>query len=140
MYEEVVARINEYRKEAAVYIVGLILSILILATLLKIDREAYFYNHGQRIDVSRLLGYEFLEIHRNKIIENIIEYIISIALVFVVLIVASKIGLFIPRDGWTASKLLTSFIVAICEVSLYFSVDWLKLIYNQNEYPLSVVS
>lgn len=127
VYEEVVARINEYRKEAAVYIVGLILSILILATLLKIDREAYFYNHGQRIDVSRLLGYEFLEIHRNKIIENIIEYIISIALVFVVLIVASKIGLFIPRDGWTASKLLTSFIVAICGVSLCFSVEIFKI-------------
>ena len=41
VYEEVVARINEYRKEAAVYIVGLILSILILATLLKINRETY---------------------------------------------------------------------------------------------------
>ncbi len=34
--------------------------LLFLATLLKIDKKKHiFYNHGQRIDVSRLLGYGF---------------------------------------------------------------------------------
>ncbi|HEL1512225.1 TPA: hypothetical protein TV086_001985, partial [Streptococcus equi subsp. equi] len=68
VYDDIVSRIDEYKMEASIYVIGLVLSIVILATLLKIDKETYFYNHGQRIDVSRLLGYGFFDIHHKKII------------------------------------------------------------------------
>ena len=75
VYDDIVSRIDEYKMEASIYVIGLVLSIVILATLLKIDKEIYFYNHGQRIDVSRLLGYGFLIYIIRKIIENIVGYI-----------------------------------------------------------------
>ena len=130
VYDDIVSRIDEYKMEASIYVIGLVLSIVILATLLKIDKETYFYNHGQRIDVSRLLGYGFFDIHHKKIIENIVGYIISIIILFMVIMVTgviSDVGLFIPRDGWSMSKLLISLIIAICGSFICFGIEILQL-------------
>ena len=130
VYDDIVSRIDEYKMEASIYVIGLVLSIVILATLLKIDKEIYFYNHGQRIDVSRLLGYGFFDIHHKKIIENIVGYIISIIILFMVIMVTgviSDVGLFIPRDGWSMSKLLISLIIGICGSFICFGIEILQL-------------
>ncbi|HEK9389932.1 TPA: hypothetical protein SUS30_001999, partial [Streptococcus equi subsp. equi] len=130
VYDDIVSRIDEYKMEASIYVIGLVLSIVILATLLKIDKETYFYNHGQRIDVSRLLGYGFFDIHHKKIIGNIVGYIISIIILFMVIMVTgviSDVGLFIPRDGWSMSKLLISLIIGICGSFICFGIEILQL-------------
>ena len=130
VYDDIVSRIDEYKMEASIYVIGLVLSIVILATLLKIDKETYFYNHGQRIDVSRLLGYGFFDIHHKKIIENIVGYIISIIILFMVIMVTgviSDVGLFIPRDGWSMSKLLISLIIGVCGSFICFGIEILQL-------------
>lgn len=130
VYDDVVARIDEYKMEVSIYVLGLVLSIIILATLLKIDKETYFYNHGQRIDVSRLLGYGFFDIHHKKIFENIIGHIISIIILFIVILVTgviNDVGLFIPRDGWSMSKLLISLILCICGSFICFGIEILQL-------------
>lgn len=130
VYDDIVSRIDEYKMEASIYVIDLVLSIVILATLLKIDKETYFYNHGQRIDISRLLGYGFFDIHHKKIIENIVGYIISIIILFMVIMVTgviSDVGLFIPRDGWSMSKLLISLIIGICGSFICFGIEILQL-------------
>lgn len=130
VYDDIVSRIDEYKMEASIYVIDLVLSIVILATLLKIDKETYFYNHGQRIDVSRLLGYGFFDIHHKKIIENIVGYIISIITLFMVIMVTgvtSYVGQFIPSDGWSMSKLLISLIIGICGSFICFGIEILQL-------------
>ena len=130
VYDDIVLRIDEYKMEASIYVIDLVLSIVILATLLKIDKETYFYNHGQRIDVSRLLGYGFFDIHHKKIIENIVGYIISIITLFMVIMVTgvtSYVGQFIPSDGWSMSKLLISLIIGICGSFICFGIEILQL-------------
>ncbi|MFQ7323402.1 MAG: hypothetical protein ACLRPC_02465 [Streptococcus sp.] len=108
----------------------ILILLLFTVTLLKIDKETYFYNHGQRIDVSRLLGYGFFDIHHKKIIENIVGYIISIITLFMVIMVTgvtSYVGQFIPSDGWSMSKLLISLIIGICGSFICFGIEILQL-------------
>lgn len=78
MYSEVNWVVNERRIEAMVYAIGVLLSLIILITILKIDMETYFYSNGQRIYVSNLLGYKFVDIHRKQIIKNVSSYLIGI--------------------------------------------------------------
>lgn len=70
--------------------------------ILKIDIEVYFYNHGQRIDVSRLLGYKFVDIHKEKNHEKCYRVFKSFATLFLFIVCLTKfhIGIFQPRDGW----------------------------------------
>ena len=85
----------------------------ILYTLIRIDLETYFYEQGRRIDVSRLFGHGFWSIHKKKLANSYIVYLLSILPFVVVLMVNTRIpirGVFIPRDGWDTSK----FIIAIC--------------------------
>ena len=42
VYDDIVSRIDGYKMEASIYVIGLVLSIVILATLLKIDKENIF--------------------------------------------------------------------------------------------------
>lgn len=139
VYDDIISRIDEYKMEATIYSIGLALAVVILATLLKIDKETYFYNHGQRIDVSRLLGYDFFDIHYKKIIGNIVGYIISVFTLFIIIIVTgliTDIGLFIPRDGWSMSKLLISLMICICGSFICFGVEILQLKKNERSIVL----
>ena len=113
VYSEVAEKIDEFKTEAAVNFVGFLLSIIILYTLIRIDLETYFYEQGRRIDVSRLFGHGFWSVHKKKIANSYIVYLLSILPFVVVLMVNTRIpirGVFIPRDGWDTSK----FIIAIC--------------------------
>lgn len=139
VYDDIISRIDEYKMEATIYSIGLALAVVILATLLKIDKETYFYNHGQRIDVSRLLGYDFFDIHYKKIIGNIVGYIISVFTLFIIIMVTgliTDIGLFIPRDGWSMSKLLISLMICICGSFICFGVEILQLKKNERSIVL----
>lgn len=139
VYDDIKSRIDEYKMEATIYSIGLALAVVILATLLKIDKETYFYNHGQRIDVSRLLGYDFFDIHYKKIIGNIVGYIISVFTLFIIIMVTgliTDIGLFIPRDGWSMSKLLISLMICICGSFICFGVEILQLKKNERSIVL----
>lgn len=109
--------------------VGFILSIIILAMILKIDIEVYFYNHGQRIDVSRLLGYKFVDIHKEKIMKNAIGYLVSFATLFLFIVCLTKfhIGIFQPRDGWNTWALVLVFVVGVCGIALCFGIEILQL-------------
>lgn len=139
VYDDIKSRIDEYKMEATIYSIGLALAVVILATLLKIDKETYFYNHGQRIDVSRLLGYDFFDIHYKKIIGNIVGYIISVFTLFIIIMVTgliTDIGLFIPRDGWSMPKLLISLMICICGSFICFGVEILQLKKNERSIVL----
>lgn len=139
VYDDIISRIDEYKMEATIYSIGLALAVVILATLLKIDKETYFYNHGQRIDVSRLLGYDFFDIHYKKIIGNIVGYIISVFTLFIIIMVTgliTDIGLFIPRDGWSMPKLLISLMICICGSFICFGVEILQLKKNERSIVL----
>lgn len=134
LYDEIARKINFYRVEATINIAGLILSILILAVLLKIDREHYFYSHGQRIDVSRLLGYGFFEIHRKKIMKDIIVYIVSVISMLAFIRLTDTIiylGLFEPRGGWNLSKLLLGLVIGTVVGTICFSLELVML--NRDE-------
>ena len=113
VYSEVAEKVDEFKTEAVVNFVGFLLSIIILYTLIRIDLETYFYEQGRRIDVSRLFGHGFWSIHKKKLANSYIVYLLSILPFVVVLMVNTRIpirGVFIPRDGWDTSK----FIIAIC--------------------------
>jgi putative ABC transport system permease protein len=129
-YEEVASRIEMYKLEAIVNCLGFLLSVLILITLLKIDKESYFYNHGQRIDVSRLFGYDFVSIHKKKIWENAFIYITSLALLFFIILLANqygKLALFIPRNGWNVEKLVFVLVVSTTCILACFGVEMRQL-------------
>ncbi|MDR1773691.1 MAG: hypothetical protein LBR30_02325 [Clostridioides sp.] len=134
VYDEVASKVDEFKIEALIYFMGFILSLLILSTLLKIDKESYFYNHGQRIYVSRLLGYDFMSIHKSKILQNGIIYLLSIVLLILAIIFTgyfSQFGFFVPRDGWTNNKLLLTILIAIICVSICFSIEIIQLKKNE---------
>ena len=93
----------------------------------------------RRIDVSRLLGYDFFDIHYKKIIGNIVGYIISVFTLFIIIMVTgliTDIGLFIPRDGWSMSKLLISLMICICGSFICFGVEILQLKKNERSIVL----
>ncbi|MDU5587743.1 MAG: hypothetical protein E6045_03905, partial [Finegoldia magna] len=55
VYDGVIEKIEMYKIETIIYLLGFLLSVLILFVTIKIDEESYFYNYGQKIYVSRLL-------------------------------------------------------------------------------------
>lgn len=134
VYDEVIIKINSYRMEAMVYLIGFILSIIILSMILKIDIEVYFYNDGQRIDVSRLLGYKFRDIHKEKIMKNAIGHVVSLLSLFLFIICLNKfhIGAFQPRNGWHTWAFVISLIVGVCGIALCFGIEILQLKKGEN--------
>ena len=85
VYNDVLIKVNTYLNQALTFSLGFIISLIILAIILKIDQEVYYYNEGQRIDVSRLLGYDFISIHKTKLIKNSIAYLTSFILLLLLL-------------------------------------------------------
>lgn len=116
VHSEIVRHIDRFKTVAMVNFIGLLLALLILGTLLQIGKESYFYDHGSRINVSRLFGYGFFSIHKKKIFGNIFSYLISIMMLFVVIFSTNIFSggiLYIPRFGWSITYLLVSLLIAI---------------------------
>ncbi len=126
VYSEVNWVVNERRIEAMVYAIGVLLSLIILITILKIDMETYFYRNGQRIYVSNLLGYKFVDIHRKQIIKNVSSYLIGI-LVTIWFIVKSLSY----SAGWSLYNLVEAIVICICCCLTCFLLETFKL-YNSD--------
>lgn len=126
VYSEVNWVVNERRIEAMVYAIGVLLSLIILITILKIDMETYFYSNGQRIYVSNLLGYKFVDIHRKQIIKNVSSYLIGI-LVTIWFIVKSLSY----SAGWSLYNLVEAIVICICCCLTCFLLETFKL-YNSD--------
>ena len=74
VYDDVMFQIEEIRTEAAVNAIAFMLLLLIIAFVVKIDVESYLYHHGRRLDVSYLLGYGFMSVHRKRLFTSGIAY------------------------------------------------------------------
>ena len=101
--------VNECKAKAVIYSVGVMLSIIILITILKIDRETYFYSDGKRIYVSKLFGYKFKDIHKIKMIKSIISYLISILISGLIIM---KITL--SSSGWNHNNFIVCLLICTC--------------------------
>ncbi|EGS33178.1 putative membrane protein [Finegoldia magna SY403409CC001050417] len=134
VYDEVVEKIEMYKTETTIYFLGFLLSVLILFVTIKIDEESYFYNYGQKIHVSRLLGYDFKSIHKTKILQIIVGFIISIITCFMIILFTiyfRSFGFFEPRDGWSLRKLLICLIMSIISVIICFMYEIINIKKNE---------
>ena len=134
VYDEVIEKIEMYKTETIIYLLGFLLSVLVLFVTIKIDGESYFYNYGQRIYVSRLLGYDFKSIHKSKIIQIIVGFIISIITCFMIILFTiyfRSFGFFEPRDGWDLRKLLICLIMSIISIIICFMYEIINVKKNE---------
>lgn len=106
VYSEVNAMVNECKAKAIIYSVGVMLSIIILLTILKIDRETYFYSDGKRIYVSKLFGYKFKDIHKIKMIKSIISYLISILVSNLIIM-----NIILSSGGWNHNNFIVCLLI-----------------------------
>ncbi|MDU5924060.1 MAG: hypothetical protein E6Z07_02390 [Finegoldia magna] len=134
VYDEVIEKIEMYKTETIIYLLGFLLSVLILFVTIKIDEESYFYNYGQRIYVSRLLGYGFKSIHKTKIIQIIVGFIISVIICFMIIFFAiyfRSFGFFEPRDGWSLRKLLICLLMYSASIIICFMYEIINIKKNE---------
>ena len=97
---------------------GLVISILIFLLEIKIDQDTYYYNDGQRIEASRLLGYSFCDVHGKKLWKNAMIYLAGVSGLIWLLRFGNSIPIvrsffFEPRGGWDFSKYCIGFLLAV---------------------------
>lgn len=134
VYDEVIEKIEMYKTETIIYLLGFLLSVLVLFVTIKIDEESYFYNYGQRIYVSRLLGYDFKSIHKSKIIQIIVGFILSVIICFMIILFTiyfRSFGFFEPRDGWNLRKLVICLIMSIISIIICFIYEIINVKKNE---------
>ena len=134
VYDEVIEKIEMYKTETIIYLLGFLLSVLVLFVTIKIDEESYFYNYGQRIYVSRLLGYDFKSIHKSKIIQIIVGFIVSVIICFMIILFTiyfRSFGFFEPRDGWNLRKLVICLIMSIISIIICFIYEIINVKKNE---------
>lgn len=134
VYDEVIEKIEMYKTETIIYLLGFLLSVLVLFVTIKIDEESYFYNYGQRIYVSRLLGYDFKSIHKSKIIQIIVGFIVSVSICFMIILFTiyfRSFGFFEPRDGWSLRKLVICLIMSIISIIICFIYEIINVKKNE---------
>ncbi|MDD7351828.1 MAG: hypothetical protein PUG84_00065 [Peptoniphilaceae bacterium] len=130
VYDEVFTRIQEFKTQAIIYFIGFFLSLLMLNTLLKIDYETYNYNNGQKISLLKLLGYDLFSIHKKKIMQNVIIYLISLVLPILFIFITIPLepfGFFSPRGGWTGYKLILAVLISLIFLLICFVYEIIKL-------------
>ena len=134
VYDEVIEKIEMYKTETIIYLLGFLLSVLVLFVTIKIDEESYFYNYGQRIYVSRLLGYDFKSIHKSKLIQIIVGFIVSVIICFMIILFTiyfRSFGFFEPRDGWSLRKLVICLIMSIISIIICFIYEIINVKKNE---------
>lgn len=134
VYDEVIEKIEMYKTETIIYLLGFLLSVLVLFVTIKIDGESYFYNYGQKIYVSRLLGYGFKSIHKSKLIQIIVGFIVSVSICFMIILFTiyfRSFGFFEPRDGWNLRKLLICLIMSIISIIICFMYEIINVKKNE---------
>ncbi|MDU2024959.1 MAG: hypothetical protein E6729_05310, partial [Finegoldia magna] len=134
VYDEVVEKIEMYKTETIIYLLGFLLSVLVLFVTIKIDEESYFYNYGQRIYVSILMGYDFKSIHKSKIIQIIVGFLVSVIICFMIILFTiyfRSFGFFEPRDGWNLRKLVIYLIMSIISIIICFIYEIINVKNNE---------
>ena len=134
VYDEVVEKIEMYKTETTIYFLGFLLSVLILFVTIKIDEESYFYNYGQKIYVSRLLGYGFKSIHKSKILQIIFGFIISVIICFMIILFTiyfRNFEFFEPKDGWSLRKLLICLLMYSASIIICFIYEIINIKKNE---------
>ena len=134
VYDEVIEKIEMYKTETIIYLLGFLLSVLVLFVTIKIDGESYFYNYGQKIYVSRLLGYGFKSIHKSKLIQIIVGFIVSVSICFMIILFTiyfRSFGFFEPRDGWSLRKLVICLIMSIISIIICFIYEIINVKKNE---------
>jgi len=134
VYDEVVEKIEMYKTETIIYLLGFLLSVLVLFVTIKIDEESYFYNYGQRIYVSILMGYDFKSIHKSKIIQIIVGFLVSVIICFMIILFTiyfRSFGFFEPRDGWNLRKLVICLIMSIISIIICFIYEIINVKNNE---------
>ncbi|EFK94329.1 hypothetical protein HMPREF9261_1371 [Finegoldia magna ACS-171-V-Col3] len=134
VYDEVVEKIEMYKTETTIYFLGFLLSVLILFVTIKIDEESYFYNYGQKIYVSRLLGYGFKSIHKSKILQIIVGFIISIIICYMIILFTiyfRNFEFFEPKDGWSLRKLLICLLMYSASIIICFIYEIINIKKNE---------
>ena len=135
VYDDVARQIDEIRAKAIVNLVAFILLILILVFIVRIDIESYLYHHGKRIDVSHLLGYGTMDIHRRKYISSVIAYCVSFTFFIISLQLYPSMNIlrfYMPRNGWTLDKLLIVSAMGLVVMTACFAGEILRLCRNNN--------
>lgn len=118
VYDRVAELIGRFKKEAILNMLGLVISILIFLLEIKIDQDTYYYNDGQRIEASRLLGYSFCDVHGKKLWKNAMIYLAGVSGLIWLLRFGNSIPIvrsffFEPRGGWDFSKYCIGFLLAV---------------------------
>lgn len=135
VYDDVMFQIEEIRTEAAVNAIAFMLLLMIIAFVVKIDVESYLYHHGRRLDVSYLLGYGFMSVHRKRLLKSGIAYGISFV-IFIGMLkvypVMNFLSLYTPRAGWTMGKIENAAMAGLAVLSICFIGEIIKLGRNRN--------
>lgn len=135
VYDDVMFQIEEIRTEAAVNAIAFMLLLVIIAFVVKIDVESYLYHHGRRLDVSYLLGYGFMSVHRKRLLKSGIGYGISLGLFIGMLKAYPKmnfLSLYTPRTGWTMEKTEIAGMAGVAVLSICFIGEIIKLGRSKN--------
>ena len=135
VYDDVMFQIEEIRTEAAVNAIAFMLLLLIIAFVVKIDVESYLYHHGRRLDVSYLLGYGFMSVHRKRLLTSGIAYGIGFGMFIGMLKaypVVNFLSLYTPRAGWTMGKTEIAAMAGLAVVSICFIGEIIKLARSKN--------
>lgn len=135
VYDDVMFQIEEIRTEAAVNAIAFMLLLMIIAFVVKIDVESYLYHHGRRLDVSYLLGYGFMSVHRKRLLKSGIGYGISLGLFIGMLKAYPKmnfLSLYTPRTGWTMEKTEIAVMAGVAVLSICFIGEIIKLGRSKN--------
>ena len=135
VYDDVMFQIEEIRTEAAVNAIAFMLLLLIIAFVVKIDVESYLYHHVRRLDVSYLLGYGFMSVHRKRLLTSGIAYGIGFV-IFVGMLKAypamNFLSLYTPRAGWTMGKIEIAAMAGLAVLSICFIGEIIKLGRSKN--------
>lgn len=135
VYDNVMFQMEEIRTEAAVNAIAFMLLMLIITFVVKIDVESYLYHHGRRLDVSYLLGYGFMSVHRKRLLKSGIGYGISLGLFIGMLKAYPKmnfLSLYTPRTGWTMEKTEIAVMAGVAVLSICFIGEIIKLGRSKN--------
>ena len=80
------------------------------------------------------LGYGFKSIHKSKIIQIIVGFIVSVIICFMIILFTiyfRSFGFFEPRDGWNLRKLVICLIMSIISIIICFIYEIINVKKNE---------
>ena len=90
--------------------------------------------YGQKIYVSRLLGYDFKSIHKSKILQIIVGFIVSVIICYMIILFTiyfRNFEFFEPKDGWSLRKLLICLLMYSASIIICFIYEIINIKKNE---------